>query len=623
MIIPDCEAGHGSGACHLCITNTQHVQTVLHRTLRYREERIHELESRLARRCGETVPDNGSTTENVSPEEPSRDNGNNNLGSVDHRGFEVGAGNVSVGVDTQNNHSKLEQLSRQRREIDAAIAAAMEESYHAEGDPPSGNRSNTDHEPPNPARKTQAGVQGDESESQGTRRSQRRLQSSAADSSSTGEKSSTRGRDDAPPKLPIGKPPLAPSRSGGRPRYYSGVRRHSSASEVEEAQGGSISGDFPWGTGDCCSSGSIIDEVQTDETGMGSNDSVGNVSDVEESVWEEIYPSRSWDGDEGRIVLEEGVSPDSLLKEGGGGVAVRSPVNHNGSRHRQRHRVRSGTQGNEHTYAANSSRGEGRVPAPATRIVATNGREEGLHSGSDRTSTRKVEGYPVAGQGDLRSLSAVENLDISSNEAATGTYSGGKGRELNRNSRRHRGLDTGGAEQSNNLARVPDSSAAARVDEARRRHRIRQDDSSVGEVDEDRWKDMEESKRHPHEPLESPVALRDGGRQVMHAILGTNGIPEERHEVDDDGSYESRWSLSAEDEPPEKNVAENGAHARGVYGGDRRARKDGSEERMVSAYRRGQEHGQGETSPIVSEIAEATQTQRQGTDVFFGVVSRR
>eukprot|EP00903_Cladosiphon_okamuranus_P016311 g15043.t1 len=100
---------------------------------RYREERIHELESRLARSCGREPQDAGDTTETVPPEMESRDGGNDTCSASSDEGDadrgEDGGGNPGdAGIDRD---SKLQRLSRQRKEIEAAIAAAMEENLNS------------------------------------------------------------------------------------------------------------------------------------------------------------------------------------------------------------------------------------------------------------------------------------------------------------------------------------------------------------------------------------------------------------------------------------------------------------------------------------------------------------
>lgn len=608
---------------------------------RYREERIRELECRLARRCGETVPDTGSTTEKVIPEESSRDDGNKGSGSVGDGGhFEVGAGKNATADIGADNHSKLELLSRQRREIDAAIAAALEESYRcAGGEPLSGDRSDVENEPPDSARRSRSEIPDDKSHHRQRKRRQR--QSSGADGLRKAEEAFMHGRDDAPLQLPIGKPPLAPARSGGRPGHHSGVHRRSSVSEIEEVRGGSIAENRGWGNGDCSGSSSTVDEVRTEASiDVDSDESVGNVSDVEGSVWEESFLSKGWDVKEDRNAPEEG-APSGLMEVGN--VVVRGAANHQGPHRRQRHRVRSETQATEQIGVMDSTKGERRVSPPATRIVAKEGREGGRHSGSGRVSTGKRR--PLPEHGDLMPSSTMDFLDISSDEASVGITFGSRSRELSRNSRRHSGRITDGRGQSNVLAGVKDSSARVGADEARRRHRRREDDRSGGAVDEGYEEDTEEIKHNRRGSLESPGASRGGGEKVVDNSLGTSGVREETSvfvdEVDDGGSYESRWSLSAEDEPPEVNVVENSAHARRVYGEDKGRHEDGFEERVVSPDRKGQEKSQGGHSSILSGIAEgivnddigtvpeyldfaeASETRGEGNDVCFGVASPR
>lgn len=584
---------------------------------RYREERIRELESRLARRCGESVPDAGSTTENVPQTEPPGDNANHTLGNAgDGDDIEAGAGyhhtSVDIDADNHSHSSKLETLSRQRREIDAAIAAALEASY-AKEETLSGDRTDVDHEPPDSARRRRREVVPEDKPHKGERRRQQR-QFLGSDGSRIAEELFTDGRDGTPVHLPIGKPPLAPSRSGGRPSHHSCVRGRSSVSEVEDAQGGSVAGKEAKGSGGRnSSSSSVADEVQTEATGIDSDGSVGGgISDVEGSVWEESFPLGDWDGNDERNALE-GVPPESTEV---GDEIVWDPANHNGPRHRQNYRVRSGTHENEHIGRVNRTMGDEGVSKRAARILATGGLEESLHSGSGRVSKGKQR--PPVGSGGHRTSPAIHDLDISSPEATMGTCSGSRTREVNRNSKRRGERDTTGGGQKNVLPGVPDSSTGARGEEARRRRRRRQDDRSVRVVDDCYWEDTEETKRHRNGSLESPVASRCVGGDVVGDLLDTGGVRDESHvigdEVDDDdnASYESRWSLSAEEEPPEENVPENDAYARRSYGGGEDVRELGLEERAVSPDRNGQEHSQGGKSSIVSEIAEGVANHEVG-----------
>lgn len=153
------------------------------------------------------------------------------------------------------------------------------------------------------------------------------------------------------PALPLGKPPLAPSRAGGeRRRQHSDVRRQSSVSEVDErldrSEGGGIPERYPRDRGN--GGDSDVDEVQT-EDGNDSGWSNNQLSDVGGSVWEENMRSSGWDGDDGR-----GEFPPLALMETEE-IRARGDVNRP---RRQRHWVRSGGHEQDEPSTANNSRGE-------------------------------------------------------------------------------------------------------------------------------------------------------------------------------------------------------------------------------------------------------------------------
>ncbi|CAN0352195.1 unnamed protein product, partial [Ectocarpus sp. 8 AP-2014] len=274
------------------------------------------------------------------------------------------------GVAVDINANKLQQLSRQRREIEAAIAAALEENPTLEDKSPRSDRSRGDgaeslaveHECPKSGRRKRTQLREEEPYRQQQQQPPRPRRRRSGDSSSrTQEDSYVLGQDvdyqeqDEPPAIPLGKPPLAPSRAGGEwRRKHSDVRRQSSASEVDErldrSEGDGIPEIFPRDGGN--DRDSDVDEVQT-EDGNGNDSGWGHnrLSDFGGSVWEENMSSRGWGGDDGR-----GEVPPLALVET---EELRASGEVNQPR-RQRHWVRSG--GHEHVEPsmANQRRGEER-----------------------------------------------------------------------------------------------------------------------------------------------------------------------------------------------------------------------------------------------------------------------
>lgn len=96
------------------------------------------------------------------------------------------------------------------------------------------------------------------------------------------------------------------------------------------------------------------------------------------------------------------------------------------------------------------------------------------------------------------------------------------------------------------------------------------------------------------EPVKAPATRQPGNG----AEMGGGGVRDEEivggDDFDDDeGSCNSRWSLSAEDEAQERNGAENGSRSRRTHGGDDGANSGGDDafrERPMSAVRRPQGH---------------------------------
>ncbi|CAM9765285.1 unnamed protein product [Ectocarpus sp. 4 AP-2014] len=431
---------------------------------RYREERIRELESRLARHSGDRPPDAHPKPHAEAP---------------------VAPGDAQVaeqGVSVDINANKSQQLSRQRREIEAAIAAALEENPTLEDKSPRSDRSRGDgveslaveHERPKPRRRkrTQLG------EEEPYRRQQQqppppppRRRRSGRSSSRTQEDSYVLGQDvgyreqDEPPAIPLGKPPLVPSRAGGeRRRQRSDARRQSSVSEVDErldrGEGGGIPESFPRDGGN--GKDSDVDEVQT-EDGKGNDSGWSNnrLSDFGGSVWEENMSSRGWDGDDGR-----GEVPPLALTETEE-LRARGDVNRP---RRQRHWVRSGGHQHVEPSMANRRRGE----------------ERG------------------------------EERDI-------GSHRGGS--------------------------------------------------------------------------LEQRLVFRTDHGEVV-------GHPGASEPLDDDGSYNSRWSLSDQDEAQERSGGESGASTRQAYAGDASGSDDRARERSGSLHREAQEHTWDEDASVASNTRE-------------------
>lgn len=316
---------------------------------RYREERIHELESRLARRCGRKPADAGDTAETEPPKKESRDDGNDPGGGSDERDDreeDIGASPADAGTDTD---SKLQRLSRQRKEIEAAIAAAMEEKYSQDESPGSDRRAK-DPERPNSASRRNTGTREEPSHGRQRRRRRQRQSSGAANFPQEDQYfEPIGGQQQETPTRPIGKPPRAPPprSAGDRSRQSSGARRTSSVREVDDPPDGS-GGDgscaesFSWGAGDRCSSVPDEDEVRTEESGDGNGGNAGggadknwrdgHLSDGEGSVWEEPFDFRGWDENEGR---ED--DPPALMEVGEG--HAHGPPKRDDPRRRQRHRV--------------------------------------------------------------------------------------------------------------------------------------------------------------------------------------------------------------------------------------------------------------------------------------------
>lgn len=95
------------------------------------------------------------------------------------------------------------------------------------------------------------------------------------------------------------------------------------------------------------------------------------------------------------------------------------------------------------------------------------------------------------------------------------------------------------------------------------------------------------------EPAKAPATRQPGNGTEM----GGGGVRDQEIVAgddfdDDEGSCNSRWSLSAEDEAQERNGAENGSRARQTHGGDgaNSGGDDAFRERPMSAVKRPQGH---------------------------------
>lgn len=497
----------------------------------------------------------------MSPEKKSHDQTNDTGGGSDEcddRGEDGGAP-VDAGV---NSDSKLQKLSRQRKEIEAAIAAALEDKYGQEKSPRSDRRNADPERRPHSASRRRTGTREERHHGRPQRRRQR--QSSDSDGFSQEENSFTHGDQQLEtPTRPIGKPPRAPARSGDRSRQSSGARRTSSVGEVGDAPNGS-GGDssntesFAWGSGHC----SDVDDVQTEVSGRANDDGIDDswrenrLSDVEGSVWEEPFSFRGWDdGDEERGFPRGGGPPVLMEREE---VDVQDAPNRDNSHRRHRHRV-TGTHGYKQTGAEDWR--EERVPAPATRTTAPEGKED-LCSGGARVSTGRTRPL-VAKNGDhVRPSRAGENLALSTNEVAVG---------------------------SNN---------------SRRQHRRKQLERSREQDDEDLWERAEEDTNAPENLFEAPAALRDDGGKRNEG----SGVREQRNvaagDLDDEGSCDSRWSLSAEDEANERTGAENDTHVQRMYSDDGARGEDGFRGQTTSADAKAQGDVPEANTASVSETAE-------------------
>ncbi len=559
---------------------------------RYREERIRELESRLSRRTGTVSPDAGGTGEALPPEKGASDGGDDNTSSGTGTG-NGGGGGVVVAREEDNNasaevgdigtgtnkESTLQRLSRQRREIDAAIAAATKES----GVDVDGERQHS--------ARGRATPEAQEEAPRGRQRRRRKRQSSGADDSFPAEDEYFLQVDKPQessqcPARPIGKPPRAPRRSVdvGRSGGKSGARRSSSvAEEVDEAPGerggggggGSTAERFAWRSEDDYDDNDA-DEVQTEAGGDGSDHSIdwrnNDLSDAEGSVWEENmnFPSAGWDhrgDDQGEGEEDDddrGKSDGPALMEIGE-VHVRESSNHGSPRHRRRRRTAEshGTDRTEKTSRRN--------PSPGRHTAGTS---EGERSGRGST----IEQSSSLGEnGGLRRSSAGDGL-------ARTTY--GVDLESSDNSppRRRRGQQQ--QQQQQQLERNGERAVGGRRIEARENQGHR------GVSPEPR----------------PPVATRGDSGEAAAAVgmLGASGLREQRHVVagdpDDEGSCSSRWSLSAEDEAPEKHGVEIGSRAQRDRGGNGYNDGDLTGKPISPRGREGQERKQ-ETNPssVVSE----------------------
>ena len=286
---------------------------------RYRAERLRELESRHARRCGKTSPQIHQPTSAIHEGRlrgSGRADGNQEKCEEDE----------SCASDDINDEA---QQSRQRRAIEAALSAAVgaTASYVAE------------------PRRLHAAVE-DERSSCDERVIERREEpqrgrrtSPQGSEADTGEAEDTWygrdycGRDHGSPAQPLGKPPLAPSRAVPSRNLSSKGK-----SEVTDGRSGVADGENPATDED---GGTIqryigdveddADEVQTETTSAHGIENAGNSwgdqeqeddGDRNNSVWEENISSRGWSWEDGSAARGGGVPSLAEETDTGTGAAV-------------------------------------------------------------------------------------------------------------------------------------------------------------------------------------------------------------------------------------------------------------------------------------------------------------
>ncbi|CAM9110722.1 unnamed protein product [Scytosiphon promiscuus] len=579
------------------------------RIARYREERIRELERRLERHCGMQSAHTAPATDTAEPP-----------GAQQHEGKRTGKGRYgheSGGEDTNTSAAigttdggKLQRLSEARREIDAAIATAMEEKY---------GPAIAHHEPTGSA-KTE--IKDSQDGDFVNRQRQWRRSSSGTGSVTAEEDPVGRGaREDTHDlrKRQSGKPPLAPSHPGRRRRPRSALRRHSSVSEVVESEDASsddeIGGDYH------------VREVQTEVVGNGGDDGGWedrwhdqHLPDEEESVQEEIIPARGWGEDERGGAPVDGVPP-TLSKVGN--ERARRRLNDDHKRRRNPHYERN----NEAIGENNDKREEG-VPALDAVCEDVNGRDY-LGSGRTKLTTRKS--LPIAERRDRRSSSRNDELDLRREGADVGGL-------FDKNTKpRARKREGGGCSNDSRQDSAGSSVEGAPNNlRSRGRRRRRRDEGGKVRIDSGRFDDPVPSHGH-----------------TLKATIGATVASEIREETDivdggveDDGdSCSSRWSLSAENEPQERQSADSASptrQAQHVVGGGsggssptRIANPDGERDRHDrqrkvpvepefedgATFSGSGNHAGGIIPEYTDDFSEESQRRDQGFDVVYGVSS--
>lgn len=467
-----------------------------------------------------------------------------------HKG-ESGSKDTNASVDIGITHSdKLQQLSRERREIDAAIAAEMGGDHE-----PSAQR-----EPPDSARRHRKELQ--EQDFDGSRhRWQRR---SSRDDSVPAEEEPTRrdARENAYDlrTRPLGKPPLAPSHAGRRRRPQSAVRRRSSVSEVAESISESSDEDVD--------GEHRVDEVHTEATRDGRwHDQ--HLSD-EESVWEENIPSGGWN-DDGHRGAPGGSAPPALVEAGK--VRVRRPLNDDDNRRRNRHWVR-----NDEVAGENNGR---RDEGADARSALVHGRDY-LRSGRVHLATRKHRS--IAEKKARRSSLGVDELNLRPKDANVGGLS-----DRNKGSRAHEREAGGRPDNIQPESEGGSVEGAPKSFPTRRRRRRRRDEGDRARIDNGRFSDPIPSFSH-------------SGEDAI-GVTVTSGIREERHvadgDVEDDGdSCSSRWSLSEENEPQESKFSDDASPTRQAGHGVGGESRGSSTARTTSQNRERDRNGRRRKAPV-------------------------
>eukprot|EP00752_Nemacystus_decipiens_P012421 g11004.t1 len=390
---------------------------------RYREERIHDLESRLARRCGRKPHDAGDPAKPVSFEKESRDGGNDRGSGGDERHDRGGGSEASpadanpadanpVGANPGNagstdNDSELQKLSRQRKEIEAAIAAAMGRDC-SQDETPSSDRRTREPERPTSASRRRTKTQGEPSLGRQRRRRQRQSSGAGTAPHDGNNSFAPSGQQEETPSRPTGKPPRAPPRPGDRSRQSSSARRTSSVRGVddppgESGGGGSYAESFAWEGGAC----SDADEVRTEESGGGGGDGDRadeswrdcHLSDGEGSVWEEPFSFKGWEGHED--INSRGAGEPPALTEAGE-THGRGVPRGDDPRRRQRHRV-TGTQLRNETRAESWRMERGQAPAEPRDVGGEKMDEK------DRGARRKESVAGNEGSCNSRSILSAED----------------------------------------------------------------------------------------------------------------------------------------------------------------------------------------------------------------------